>query len=63
MNFVHTFWRELLQIEGFFQTIQTPIIKAFKNNSKRGKISNPNTTKIFYKIDSKLSYLMKRDNE
>lgn len=50
MNFVHTFWRELLQIEGFFQTIQTPIIKAFKNNSKRGKISNPNTTKIFYSM-------------
>lgn len=30
INFIHTFWRELTQIEGFFQTLQTPIQKAYK---------------------------------
>lgn len=30
MNFVHTFWRELAMVDGFFQTIQTPILKATK---------------------------------
>lgn len=28
INFIHSFWRELCQIDGFFQTLQTPILKA-----------------------------------
>ena len=38
INFIHTFWRELCMLDGFFQTLQTPIIKA-----TRGK-----DVKIFY---------------
>ncbi len=30
INFIHTFWRELCMIKGFFQTLQTPILKAIK---------------------------------
>jgi len=40
INFIHTFWRELCMIDGFFQTLQTPIIKA-----RHGK-----ETKVFYNI-------------
>jgi DNA topoisomerase II len=43
INFIHTFWPELLQIDGFFQTISTPIIKATKKTSKK-------TQKIFYTL-------------
>lgn len=35
INFIHTFWRELLQVDGFIKTLQTPILKAFKKNSKQ----------------------------
>lgn len=38
INFIHTFWRELCMIKGFFQTLQTPILKA-----KKGK-----EIKVFY---------------
>lgn len=38
INFIHTFWRELCMIDGFFQTLQTPILKA-----RRGK-----EIKVFY---------------
>jgi len=38
INFIHTFWRELCMIDGFFQTLQTPILKA-----RHGK-----ETKVFY---------------
>lgn len=31
INFIHTFWRELCMIDGFFQTLQTPILKAKHN--------------------------------
>ena len=41
INFIHTFWRELLQVDGFIKTLQTPILKAFKKGSK----AKP---KIFY---------------
>ena len=34
INFIHTFWRELLQVDGFIKTLQTPILKAFKKGKK-----------------------------
>lgn len=34
INFIHTFWRELVQVDGFFQTVQTPILKAYKKTDK-----------------------------
>jgi DNA topoisomerase-2 len=43
INFIHTFWRELAMIEGFFQTIRTPILKSYKKSDKNMK--NP---LIFY---------------
>lgn len=48
INFIHTFWRELLQVEGFFQTIQTPIIKV-KRNIKNPK---PNDAITFYSMNA-----------
>jgi hypothetical protein len=32
MNFIHTFWPGLMKIDGFFQSIATPIVKVFKKN-------------------------------
>lgn len=37
INFIHTFWRELLQVDGFIKTLQTPILKAFKKGAKKEK--------------------------
>ena len=45
MNFFHYFWPELLKIEGFIQSIATPIIKAYKNSDT--KKQNP---EIFYTL-------------
>lgn len=44
INMFQYFWPELLQIDGFIQTLSTPLIKVFKKSSK----SNP---KIFYNIN------------
>lgn len=38
INFIHTFWRELLQVDGFIKTLQTPILKAFKKGTKQKPI-------------------------
>lgn len=38
INFIHTFWRELLKVDGFIKTLQTPILKAFKKGSKQKPI-------------------------
>lgn len=32
INFIHTFWRELLMRKGFIQSMITPIIRAYKGN-------------------------------
>lgn len=32
INFLHYFWPDLLKIDGFIQSIATPIIKAYKNS-------------------------------
>ena len=39
INFIEFFWPELAQIKGFFQTMNTPIIKAYKKSDV--KIKNP----------------------
>lgn len=39
INFIETFWPELLQIKGFFQTMNTPIIKAYKKSDVKAKHS------------------------
>lgn len=41
INFIHYFWPSLLKIQGFIQTIRTPVIKAYKNSDI--KKSNPET--------------------
>ena len=43
INFFHYFWPDLLKIDGFIQSIATPIIKAYKNTDT--KKANP---EIFY---------------
>lgn len=35
MNWFDTFWPELLQIEGFIQCMQTPIVKVFKKGKEQ----------------------------
>ena len=34
INFIHSFWRELLMRQGFIQTMLTPIIRVSKGNEK-----------------------------
>ena len=45
INMFQFFWPELLQIEGFIQTLSTPLVKVFKKSDKNKK--NP---KIFYTL-------------
>lgn len=45
MNFFHYFWPSLLKIEGFIQSIATPIIKVYKKSDT--KKANP---EIFYTL-------------
>ena len=45
MNFFHFFWPDLLKIEGFIQSIATPIVKVYKNSDI--KKTNP---EIFYTL-------------
>jgi len=35
INFFHFFWPELLKIEGFIQSIATPIVKVYKNSDTK----------------------------
>lgn len=45
INFLHFFWPELVKINGFIQTINTPILKVFKKTDIKRR--NP---QIFYTI-------------
>jgi DNA topoisomerase-2 len=45
MNMLHTFWPSLLKLNGFVQSLATPIIKAFKKSDVKKQ-----TPKIFYTI-------------
>lgn len=37
INFIHYYWPSLLKINGFLQTMATPLVKAFKNTDKDEK--------------------------
>jgi DNA topoisomerase II len=41
MNFIHYFWPSLMKVDGFIQSMATPIIKAYKNTDV--KKLNPKT--------------------
>lgn len=43
MNFVHTFWPSLIKIDGFIQSIATPIVKVFKRSDTK-----KNASQTFY---------------
>ena len=45
MNFVHFFWPSLMKIDGFIQSMATPILKAFKNSDIKKK-----DPQIFYTL-------------
>lgn len=45
MNFIHYYWSSLLKIDGFMQTMSTPLVKIFKKSDK--KRTNP---LIFYSL-------------
>lgn len=51
-NFIHYFWPELLKMNGFFQTLATPIVVVTKKGKKSKKSKNidntDNNKKIFY---------------
>jgi DNA topoisomerase-2 len=46
INMLQFFWPSLLKIDGFVQTISTPILKAFKRSELNDK--NKKHTKVFY---------------
>jgi len=50
MNFIQTFWPELMAFKGFFQTISTPIIKVTKKSAESKKKISQNDQKIFYTL-------------
>jgi DNA topoisomerase-2 len=45
INFFHYFWPELLKIEGFIQSIATPIVKVYKNSDIKKQVPE-----IFYTL-------------
>lgn len=49
MNFIHTFWPSLAKIDGFIQSIATPIIKVSKKSDEKKKGEKPPKL-IFYTI-------------
>ena len=54
MNMFHTFWPSLLKIDGFIQSLATPIIKAFKKNTE---------PIIFYTITEYKKWFDKQENK
>ena len=53
INWFDTFWPELLQIEGFIQCMQTPIIKAFHKSNE----------KLFYSIQKYETWKSSKDEK
>ncbi len=49
MNFFHFFWPSLLKINGFIQTLSTPIIKVFKKSDNKKKCIKEFYTQSDYK--------------
>lgn len=58
INFFHYFWPDLLKIEGFIQSIATPIVKVYKNSDT--KKANP---EIFYTLTEYKKWCDKQGND
>lgn len=57
INFFHYFWPSLIQVDGFIQSMATPIIKGFKKSDKKKK-----NTKIFYTLSEYNKWINKVQN-
>ena len=57
MNFIHYFWPNLLKIDGFIQSLATPIVKAFKKNDKK-----KSSGIIFYSLSDYNEWLNNNDS-
>ena len=58
INFFHYFWPELLKIDGFIQSIATPIVKVYKNSDT--KKQEPS---IFYTISEYKKWCEKQGDD
>lgn len=58
INFFHYFWPDLLKIDGFIQSIATPIVKVYKNSDTKKK--NP---EIFYNLTEYKKWCEKQDGD
>lgn len=58
INFFHYFWPDLLKIEGFIQSIATPIVKVYKNSDT--KKHNP---EIFYTLSEYKKWCEKQGDD
>jgi DNA topoisomerase-2 len=58
MNFFHYFWPSLLKIDGFIQSIATPIVKVYKNADT--KKQNPET---FYNLNDYKKWCEKQGDD
>lgn len=59
MNFIQYFWPELMLLDGFFQTISTPIIKVTKKSGGKGQPEQ----KVFYTLTSYDKWVKEIGNE
>jgi DNA topoisomerase II len=57
MNFIHFFWPSLAKIEGFIQSLTTPIIKVFKSTNQKGT-----PLETFYTLSSYNQWKEKQDD-
>ena len=57
INMFHTFWPSLLKIDGFIQSMATPIVKIYKKNDT--KKTNPT---IFYNITDYKNWIVQNSN-
>lgn len=51
INFIHAIWPSLIDIEGFIQTFNTPIIKAFKGSPEKANKNPDKDICIFYNLE------------
>lgn len=58
MNFFHYFWPSLLKIDGFIQSIATPIVKAYKNSDTKKQ-----NGEIFYTLSEYKKWCEKQGDD